>query len=99
MGIPRPKRLSDLIRLEAHLKVTCPGCGRTGVFPVQDLLAYFRSRGWNAAWDAAGGRFRCEGCGRRGAHLSLAPMERPAAVAVPVPTARALKERQRRARD
>lgn len=104
MGIPRPKDLSDLIRLEAHLRVTCTACGRSGVFPVRDVIAYFRNRGWNSAWQVAGRRFRCDGtehapgCGHRGAHLSLAPIERPPVLPPPQPTARDIKVKARRER-
>ena len=104
MGIPRPKDLSDLIRLEAHLRVTCSACGRSGVFPVRDVIAYFRSHNWNSAWTVAGERFRCDGtpespgCGHRGAHLSLTPIEGPPVAPVPQPTLRDLKVQRRRER-
>ena len=105
MGIARPKDLSDLIRLEAHLKVTCPDCGRSGIFPVKDIIAYFRSRNWNSAWSVAGRRFRCEGlgpdrgCGRRGATLSLSPIAPPAAASVPRPSVADIKKQIRRERN
>jgi hypothetical protein len=104
MGIPRPKHLTDLLRLGAHLRVTCTKCGHSGVFPVKDVIAYFRSRGWNLAWDSAGTRFRCEGtaqapgCTNKGARLSLVqPDQRPNAP-LPQPTARDRKIQLRRER-
>jgi hypothetical protein len=98
MGIARPKHLPDLLRLKAHLRVTCPRCDRTGLFPVQDVIAYFRSRGWNLAWDTAGSRFRCEACGRRGARLSIAQADEPPRAPLPEPTIRDHKIRLRRER-
>ncbi|MFN3944770.1 MAG: hypothetical protein ACK4K7_07560 [Allosphingosinicella sp.] len=82
--------------MDANLKVTCRVCGRTGVFPTRDIVAYFRARSWNSAWTAAGERFRCdgigaEGCGARGAHLSLVPIARAPAMEPPRPTARDLR--------
>ena len=102
MGIPRPKDLSDLIRLKANLRISCPKCGRSGVFLTRDVIAYFRSKNWNSAWQAAGERFRCEGfgkgCGHKGALLSLAPIEEPFKPPVPKPTERDRREEIRRRR-
>jgi hypothetical protein len=103
MGIARPKSLFDLIKFEANLRVTCPDCGRSGVYPAKDVLAYFRAKGWNTAWEIAGIHFKCdgmaegEGCGRRGAILSMAAIPRPPVFPKPEPTELDLrKEAERR---
>jgi hypothetical protein len=62
----RPKDLSDLLRYEANLQVNCRACGRSGTFHTPDVIAYFRSKGWNTAWGMVACRFRCEGLRRQG---------------------------------
>jgi hypothetical protein len=104
MGIARPKDLSDLIKFEAHLRVTCSKCGRSGVFPVKDVLVYFRSKGWNTAWEVAGSHFVCrgmdpdDGCGERAARLGLEPIPQPMIVPKPEPTKVEIKREIRRRR-
>ncbi|HEX8215649.1 MAG TPA: hypothetical protein VF582_09310 [Allosphingosinicella sp.] len=103
MGIPRPKDLSDLRKLDADLKVTCRRCGRSAVFPLLPLLNHFRQRGWNTAWHSLSHRFACRGvvgrpgCGAKEIALGLEPRDNPEP---PKPrlTAREIKELVRRSR-
>jgi hypothetical protein len=79
MGRFYPKNLTDLIRVEAQLRVTCPSCGRTALFDPKQIISYYRAHGWNTAWEIAGMHFHCSGndrglgCGGRGARLSWEP--------------------------
>ena len=104
MGIARPKSLTDLPRLNANLRVTCPSCGRSGVYPAKDVIAYFIGKGWNLAWDDAGSRFRCDGgehdrgCGTRGARLGIEPASHRPVPPPPEPTMRDRKIAARRER-
>lgn len=95
MGRFYPKDMNDLVRVQAQLRVTCPGCGRSALFDPKQIVSYYFAHGWNTAWDVAGMHFRCDGndngpgCGTRGARLDWAPW--PAArtpVAPPRPTGR-----------
>lgn len=103
MGIPRPKNLESLRKMEADLLVRCRGCGREAAFGLLAILNHFRMMGWNTAWEAVGRRFRCvgndqeRGCGGRDIALSWVPREKPPPPE-PLPNPRAIKEAIRRAR-
>ncbi|WP_156680083.1 hypothetical protein [Sphingomonas profundi] len=100
MGIARPKTLHDLVKLNAHLRITCQvrGCGRSAVYEAKGLVGYFLARGWNLAWEAAPSRFRCDACGQRQARLSLEPIKVPIVPPPPEPTERDHKAEIRRRR-
>lgn len=49
IGLARPRQLSDLVRLDADLKVRCAACGRVAIFDVRRVSPFFRTRGWNMA--------------------------------------------------
>lgn len=100
MGRPNPKTLSDLDRYDANLRATCVACGHWGDFTVRPIVDYFLWKRWNTALDVAGGRFRCEKCGHRGARLGLAPKyEEPRPRETPAPlTAREIRAAIRRER-
>jgi hypothetical protein len=98
---PRLKDLSDLIKHQAHLRVTCLRCGRVADFPVAGVIEYFSSVRFNTAWDVAGSYFRCEGglkgsgCGHKGARLSMIPMNQTVKLPKPQPTKADIKREER----
>jgi hypothetical protein len=103
MGIPRPKDLFDLFKFEANLQVTCRRCGRSGVFPTEQVIEYFRHKRWNTSWEMVASRFRCqgfgrEGCGAKDAEVSMAPIPKPVVLPKPEPTLQDLKREERRRR-
>lgn len=95
MGGQNQRELVHLFRAGADLRVTCPECGRTAVFPIKETISYFHSRNWSTAMQLVGKRFRCAGspmspgCGKVGMdvaeHFSLKP---------PVPCHRDVRDRR-----
>lgn len=76
MAKRRADTLDDLHGISARLRVTCRVCGRTGVYPIADVITYFRARGWSRLLAHATVRFPCEGavgrddgCGARDVEL------------------------------
>jgi DNA-directed RNA polymerase subunit RPC12/RpoP len=69
MGGVKFRTISDLGKMDAHLGITCNGCGHQVVMQRQGVEQYFLSRSWNTTLEAAGARFRCRKCGHRGASL------------------------------
>ena len=100
MGAIKIRTMEDLAKVNAHLKVECLACGRASIWERKGMLSWFQHRGWNTNLEAAGTRFRCKGCGHRGAHLSAALAPSPPPSPPPVKLwEREAKERVRRARD
>jgi hypothetical protein len=100
MGRFHPKRISDLLKVNAHLRVTCAGCRRMCVFDVRAVLQWFTSRRTprNEDWTIAGSYFRCEECGHRGAELGWVPPPTDAGPAPLIESRDQVKQRQRRER-
>ena len=75
MGRFNPRCISDLLRVGAHLRVTCRGCGRSGVYATRAVLQFFNDRRHprNQDWTIAGSYFRCTVCHHRGADLGWVP--------------------------
>lgn len=99
MGRFYPKRISDLLKVGAHLQVTCLGCGRSPVYDTRAVLAFFTDwrRPRNEDWTIAGSYFRCDQCGHRGAKLGWVPPPEPRS---PVPLIESRdQEKQRRRRE
>ncbi|WP_239436189.1 hypothetical protein [Sphingomonas sp. ACRSK] len=69
------KDLSDMLRHDAHVRVRCGHyrCRNETIMRVAPLVALFRKKRWNTDLTIAGYRLRCSRCGRRGAHLEMAP--------------------------
>lgn len=98
----RLRTLWDLLHHGYQLRVTCLGCGRSGVYATVSVLDWFtltaRRRSRNPALEVAGSYFRCEGCGHRGARLApVAPYRVPDLPRLE-PSRYELKERARRER-
>jgi hypothetical protein len=94
-----PRRISDLLRIGAHLEVTCRGCGRRGIYDTRAVMQWFttsRPRR-NDDWTIAGSYFRCEACRHRGAELGWVPSPREARPA-PLESANQRRQRLRRER-
>ena len=77
------RTISDLAKMDAHLGVTCNGCGRQVVLQRQGVEELFQRKGWNTTLEAAGYRFRCEKCGHRGATLRPVKLNQRAKVPRP----------------
>lgn len=83
MGGIKFRTLHDLGKLDAHVGVTCNGCGRRVVLARQGVLEWFAAKGFNPAIEAAGHYFRCTECGHKGARIDAVavneekPLERP----------------------
>jgi hypothetical protein len=76
--------LGDALAKGYHLKISCPVCGRSGIYGIRGVLDHFRSghRARNTNLQVAGTYMRCDpdygGCGHRGAKLKLvAPYRAP----------------------
>lgn len=83
MGGIKFRTIGDLAKMDAHLGVTCNGCGHEAVLQRQGVQDLFLRKCWNSALEAAGSRFRCEKCGRRGASLRAVKYNEQAPVARP----------------
>ena len=102
---PTLRTLSDIDRLGGLLRVTCPRCGRTALYDAKVVETYFYSKGLNTALEVAGSYFRCdgglngeEGCGQRGARLSMEPKPVAPEIPKPRPTELQLRQEARRRR-
>lgn len=62
--------LAELARHGGSVHAQCRTCGRTAIFSVFELLAFFRQRHWPIAWPRFAERLRCEGCDARGPRVS-----------------------------
>lgn len=77
MGIRRIKTISDLDAIDAFLRITCLGCGRSGDYDPAAVRQIFHHKRLNQAWQVAGQYFKCEECGHKGAHLAASPRPAP----------------------
>lgn len=69
MGGVKFRTISDLAKMDAHLGITCNGCGHYVVMERRGVAEFFRYKSWNTTLESAGYRFRCRKCGHRGASL------------------------------
>lgn len=75
MGRVVVKRLGDMLRHDAHVRVRCSHyrCQNQTIMRVAPLVALFHEKRWNPDLTIAAYRLRCSRCGRRGAQLEMVP--------------------------
>ena len=83
MGGIRFRVLSDLARMEAHPKITCPKCGHSAIYERAGLISLFHAKGWNPSLEVAGAHLRCSKCDHKGARVEAAVLDRKQRVPVP----------------
>lgn len=71
----RPRTLFDLLSFEANLRISCLDCRHFADFEAKGMIAYFRARCWNNAWELVAGHFKCVRCGSK--RISAHPVGRP----------------------
>lgn len=86
------------MRVGAGLRITCGGCGRSGLYEPRGIISWFRHKNLNQDWTIAGSYFRCDECGHRGAWLGWEPLF-PAALGPPAPIESVDQAKQRRRRE
>jgi hypothetical protein len=67
-----PKRLTDLRRINASLRVTCRACGNVRDVDREQLIADLLRRGRSLDWGPVPRALRC-GCGSKDAQLLIIP--------------------------
>jgi ribosomal protein S27E len=80
----RPDSLDDLAGISDRMRITCHGCGHSGLYLTRDVIGYFRHKGWSTLFAHAEVRFRCDDCGKRSAWFK-AERRPPAPPPIPKP--------------
>ena len=70
--VDHPKRLEDLERIEAGVKVTCKRCRRERLLNRETLIHDLTRRGLSTAWDMLPHRLRCA-CGSKAVEIVAMP--------------------------
>lgn len=70
--VGNPKRLEDLERIDAGVKITCRRCKRERLASRERLIRDLTKRGLSTAWDALPHRLRCA-CGSKEVEILAMP--------------------------